>query len=694
MTRTAKTFLAALTSACAVLVLSATGAQAAVTHPYLGSFGPGGPGAGTFGRVEGVAVEQPTQDVYVYDASNGGRIYKFDANDEPVDFSGTGSNFIENVGQAGSAEEELAVDESAGPTKGDIYAANNSEVVVYSAAGVKLGTLSGGEMCGVAVDSAGHVYVGIYGQTVKQYVPTANPVTNEDYVSSLWGLQGICNVAVDGEGNVYAATYGGGVRKYAPSQFNTKEEPAVSIPPGAAFDEHGRTLAVDRSGSLLYTDSQTAIAEYDDEGKPTLQGSFGAQLNGSFGVAVDETSDDVYAGSESRVDMFGPVTTVADVSLEPPATGVGQSSATVHGTVNPLGIAVSGCEIEYWVEHESEAVSTACTPSPGSASSPVAVSATLSGLTGNSTYHYRLAATDADGTSYSETSTFMTLPAPPTLTGQPAVSGVTRTTAQVTAAVGTSDAPTTLTIEYVSADEYRPEASNPYARGASTPSIAVEAAGKDQTVGPIGIVALTPATTYHYRLAAHNAAGTSFGQDGTFTTAAGTPPVVITGAAGEVTQTSVLLTGVVEAQGLQTSYEFEVGTDTTYSGGKLFGNAGQSAGAEGVSAALQYLVPGVTYHYRLVATSEDGTSYGQDMTFTTPGVPTPIVQPPSVPLIASPAVVFPNVPAAGKSSGSKKKGKPSVKKKSSRKKRGKAKRKAAKRASGHPGRTKKGGKKS
>ena len=57
-----------------------------------------------------------------------------------------------------------------------------------------------------------------------------------------------------------------------------------------------------------------------------------------------------------------------------------------------------------------------------------------------------------------------------------------------------------------------------------------------------------------------------------------TPPVATTGVPAEVTQTSALLTGAVEAQGLQTSYEFEIGTDTTYSGGKLFGNAGQSAG--------------------------------------------------------------------------------------------------------------------
>jgi hypothetical protein len=162
MTRTAKTILAALTTACAALAVWVTGAQAATTNPYLSSFGPDGSGAGTFGRVEGVAVEQSTQDVYVYDGSEGGRIYKFNASGNPVNFSGLGGSVIESVGGAYGSEEEVAVDESAGPTKGDIYAANNSEVLIYSAAGTKLGSLSGGEMCGVAVDATGHVYVGIY----------------------------------------------------------------------------------------------------------------------------------------------------------------------------------------------------------------------------------------------------------------------------------------------------------------------------------------------------------------------------------------------------------------------------------------------------------------------------------------------------------------------------------------------------
>jgi hypothetical protein len=644
MTRTAKTSLAALAAVCAALALWAPAAPAALTHPSLSSFGPSGTGAGTFGRVASVAVAQSTQDVYVYDGSEGGRIYKFNASGEPVDFSGLAGNVIENVGFAGGPEVEVAVDDSSGPASGDIYVANNNEVVVYSAAGVKLGTLSGGEMCGVAVDSAGHVYVG-NPETVKQYVPTVNPVTNGDYVSSLSGLQGPCNVAVDGEGDVYAATYSGGVRKYAPSQFNTKEESAVSIPPGVAFDEQGRTLTVDRSAAVLYADAGTVITQYDDSGEPMLQGSFGRQLEESFGVAVNETSNDVYVGSKGRVEIYGPATTVADVSLEP-ASGVSQSSATVHGTANPLGIAVSACDFEYWVERESEATSAACTPTPGSGNSAVAVSATLSGIAGNSTYHYRLAVSDADGTNYSEVGTFTTLPVAPILTGQPAISNVMRTTVLVAPTIDDGNSPSTAVVQFAAEGAYAPEAAQPYAAGTSSPVFELSALSGPKSARPMLLSGLLAGTTYHYRVIVTNDQGTTYGPDYTFTTAAPTPPALETAPASSVTATTAVLSGIVLAATLQTSYEFEVGTDTSYSGAEIFGNAGQSAAPEAVSANLQFLVPGTTYHYRLVATNVDGTTYGPDMMFTTPGVAAPIAQPPATPLISVPTFQFPNTSGA------------------------------------------------
>jgi hypothetical protein len=147
-------------------------------------------------------------------------------------------------------------------------------------------------------------------------------------------------------------------------------------------------------------------------------------------------------------------------------------------------------------------------------------------------------------------------------------------------------------------------------------------------------------------MVATNAAATTYGPDETFSTLPATPPLVGTGPAVQVGQTSATLTGLVAPQGLSTSYVFEVGLDTSYGGARLYGNAGSSTGEVPVSTALQYLIPGTTYHYRLSATSFDGTTFGQDGTFTTLPVPSSIEQPRTPTLIPSPTVQFPSVAGA------------------------------------------------
>jgi hypothetical protein len=278
--------------------------------------------------------------------------------------------------------------------------------------------------------------------------------------------------------------------------------------------------------------------------------------------------------------------------------------------------------------------------------------------------------------------------APAVDTPAPTLSGVTRTSALLSGTVDTGNATTEWHLEYVAADEYRPAAANPYAAGGRTGVTKLAPAAQGTGIGPVPFTGLLAGTTYHYRLVATNAVGTAYGSDHTFTTAAATPPVVTTGAAGEVTQTGVLLSGTVDTHQLQTSYEFEVGTDTTYGGAKLFGNAGD-AGVEAVTADLQYLIPGTTYHYRLVATNEDGASYGQDMTFTTPGVSASIVQPPTLAFVPSPSVVFPSVAGAiTKAQGSGKDAKKRTK--TGRKRRAKTKR-ARKKAAARRHNSRKGG---
>jgi hypothetical protein len=229
---------------------------------------------------------------------------------------------------------------------------------------------------------------------------------------------------------------------------------------------------------------------------------------------------------------------------------------------------------------------------------------------------------------------------------QPAASSVTQTSALIAGTANPESNQASYYFEYVDAGEYEPAAAEPYRAGGRTATGAFTGGHVAQTVERLALTGLRPGATYDYRLAVSNATSTAYGPNETLTTAAATPPVPSTGPAVEVTATSATLTGMVEPRGLPTSYVFEVGTDMSYGGAKLYGDAGAGTGEVVVAVGLQYLVPGTTYHYRLVATSFDGTSYGQDETFTTPGVPSAIGQPASLPLIASPTVQFPSVAGA------------------------------------------------
>jgi streptogramin lyase len=117
------------------------------------------------------------------------------------------------------------------------------------------------------------------------------------------------------------------------------------------------------------------------------------------------------------------------------------------------------------------------------------------------------------------------------------------------------------------------------------------------------------------------------------------PPAVETGAATSITTTSAVVTGTVDPNAAATTYRFEYGTTTAYGSSTPVTSAGAGDAPVVVTAQLAGLDPGVTYHYRLVATSPVGTIFGADRTFTTAAPPPPQPPPPQpvggVPLLTA-----------------------------------------------------------
>ncbi len=78
------------------------------------------------------------------------------------------------------------------------------------------------------------------------------------------------------------------------------------------------------------------------------------------------------------------------------ATAVGASEAVLNATVDPNGEAITGCTFEYGAS-TAYGDSRPCTSLPGSGTAAVAVSASISGLSAKTVYHFRIRASSASG---------------------------------------------------------------------------------------------------------------------------------------------------------------------------------------------------------------------------------------------------------------------------------------------------------
>ncbi len=97
---------------------------------------------------------------------------------------------------------------------------------------------------------------------------------------------------------------------------------------------------------------------------------------------------------------------------------IGVTSADLIGSVNPNLVEVQQCEFEYGTT-AAYGTSVPCASLPGAGASAVDVSATVTGLTPNTRYHFRLSATDGGGTRVGEDRTLTTRPSTSVTNVQP-----------------------------------------------------------------------------------------------------------------------------------------------------------------------------------------------------------------------------------------------------------------------------------
>ncbi|MBA4369916.1 MAG: hypothetical protein C0403_19990, partial [Desulfobacterium sp.] len=192
------------------------------------------------------------------------------------------------------------------------------------------------------------------------------------------------------------------------------------------------------------------------------------------------------------------------------ANSVTRNSADISGTVNPKGLATT-CHFEYGTTTSYGLV----TPDQniGQGIADVSVNAVITGLNPETTYHYRLVATNSAGATYGPDQTLTTINVPSAITE--AAGSIDSSSATLNGTVNPKGANTDYYFEYGTTTSY----------GSTTPKQDAGSGRTDLSV-KASITGLIPQTDYHYRLVAINSEGRINGSDRTFTSIDSTPPTI------------------------------------------------------------------------------------------------------------------------------------------------------------------------
>jgi phosphodiesterase/alkaline phosphatase D-like protein len=433
---------------------------------------------------------------------------------------------------------------------------------------------------------------------------TGVEVTSETTITAL---------APAGSGTVHVtvSTPGGTSATSGADEFRYVPPPTVTgVSPNAGPTAGGSTVTITGTslGKATAVKFGTTAATGVKVNSPTSITAVSPAGSGTVDVRVSTVGGTSATGPADRFNYVPPPTAVTKA-----ASVIAQTTTTVNATVNPNGGEVTSCSFEYGTT-EAYGKSAPCSSLPGSGGSPVAVSASLKGLSANTTYHFRILATNAGGTGEGADETFKTLPDAPAVLTE-AASSIAQTAATLNATVNPNGGPVSdCRLEYGATASYGSSVSCTPSPGAGESPVAVSAK----------VTGLSANTTYHFRVLATNAGGTSTGSDVTFKTLPN-PPTALTKAASSITKTTATLNASVNPNGGEvSSCELEYGPTEAYGSRTTCSPApGSGSSPVPVAGAITGLSANTTYHFRVVATNAGGTGVGNDATFKTlPDPPT------------------------------------------------------------------------
>jgi hypothetical protein len=505
----------ALLAVAAAIALSVGTARAEVTHlplfalgeiPAVGPHGEAIAQPGPLQKMESMTVD--SGHLWVAELNGGGsRVDEFDATtgaflgqpvhvESPIYGEDYGTGIA--VGHAPGAPAVYVGGQSGGPIV-SVFDEAGALVKNWTGASTPGGSF-GGSVRGVAVDDStnpldagkGDVYVAV--DSDPGVIDVFHPEVDgeEHYVGQIVGVGLPYQMAVDqasGEVVVEDETFSApAVDVFKPTGLGTYElaheitGPAPSEPFGSVF-----ALTVDSGTGDIYVSvfggGPYRIDQFSSAGAylgqiPNVEGL------DPYAIAADSESHDLVVRNE----VYGPNIVTPDMTIAAPAN-IEPESATLKGAVNPDGAGPAKCEFE-WGTSSSLGNVVPCSAEVPNGTSPVAVQASLSGLERDTTYYYRLRASNANGTSQpsgeEQLSTFGIV------LREEFAASVASTSVNIKAAIDPGGTPSSYYLQYGTSSAY----------GQDVPAPPGEAIGSGSADVPVNLnlLGLTPETIYHYRI--------------------------------------------------------------------------------------------------------------------------------------------------------------------------------------------------
>ena len=520
--RVARVVGSGLCVAMLVLALTAASAMGTTGHVFASAFS--GEATHALSGPKGLALNQSTGEVYVADTKNN-RIEVFQA-------SGA---FVAAFGKSGTGNgefkepTEVAVDNSGGVTEGFVYIIDkgNSRIDELTGKGEFRASVKKSEIeaisprgkeqftafKGLAVDGGGNCWV--FAEEGARLLMYERPLggTLEFKWESDRSAGGAFALASNGQ---FWSANGSGATRFGTAGEPLEgvgfgEEPATT---GVAPSANSEELILDRGTAIVHFPAPLSASEVPTDSFGT---SGGGQLGKGSQIALKaggEGAGNIYAADtgKSVIDVYKAVTLpTAHVGG---ATAVGSTTATLTGSVNPEGLAVETCRVEYGTGATFTG-SVPCGPAIGAGNEAVAVEAKIEGLQPATSYRFRVSATNANGVARSDRNGTFKTNAPVEAPSE-VVTGVAEGVGATSAVLNGRLNPHGGAGYYF---EYGEVPCGTETCGAKTPEAGPLVGSVQEAAAPTSVNGLKPDTTYYFWIVAKNGGGTVHGTQAEFKTA-------------------------------------------------------------------------------------------------------------------------------------------------------------------------------